>query len=111
MQRRSRGNGPNAGLHAAKVKAQCRGDSAFATPIDCDQGLLETKKRKLLGDENLKAKLQGGDGPVKGGTLCKGRSYAKFSVERSKAVGAIVARIALLIVRLGCACQGCPQHR
>ena len=48
---------------------------------------------------------------AQGGTLCKGGSYAKFSVERSKAMGAIVARIASSIVWLGCACQGCPHHR
>jgi hypothetical protein len=40
--------------------------------------------RQTSRDENLEAKNPGGGGRVKGGTLCKGGSYAQFAGELIK---------------------------
>ncbi len=48
---------------------------------------------------------------AQGGTLCQGGSYEQFAGEQSRMMAAVMARIALSIVWLVCACQGCPQQR
>ena len=50
--------------------------------------------RQTSRDENLEAKLPGGGGRVKGGTLCQDGSYAQLAGEQIKIKRVIVARTA-----------------